>query len=155
LELPRGRAAVSDAAAPDLHVLRARVQVDVSGGVARRHSGGRDDARWRGGFAPGQLARVVPADQPDALVDVSVTAATPPKRKYGQADQLQAQADPAAGHYHSSGMRTARWRIGSSRDQSREAQHTGRIMAGHRRGGRGRFGLSEFPMRQVRHSEEA
>jgi len=155
LELSRGRAVVSDAAAPDLHVLRARVQVDVSGGVVCRHSSGRDDARRRGGSASGQLAHVVPADQPDALVDVSVTAATPPERKYGQADQLQTQADPTAGHYHSSGVRTTRWRIGPSRDQSREAQHTGRVMAGRRRGGRSRFGLSEFSVRQVRHPEEA
>jgi len=131
------------------------VQVDVSGGVARRHSSGRDDARWRGGSALGQPAHVVPADQPDALVHVSLTAATPSERRYGQADQLQAQADPAAGHYHSSGVRTARWRVGSSRDQPGEAQHTGRVVAGCRRGDRGRFGLSEFPVRQVCHPEEA
>lgn len=76
VELSRCRSAVPDAAASNLHVLRARVQVDLSGGAIRWHSYWRDDPGWRGDSAPGQSAIVVSADQPNAVVVVAVVTAS-------------------------------------------------------------------------------
>lgn len=107
LELPRRRSAVPDAAASHLHLLRARVQVYVLGSAARWRGGGRDEPGRGCHPAPGQPAVVVSANQHDAVVVVAAAAASAQKREHEQADQLQTQTDPAAGHHHPGGVRAS------------------------------------------------
>lgn len=155
VDLPRRRSAVPDAAASHLHVLRARVQVDLLGGTVRRRGAGRDDPGRRGDSASGQSAVVVSADQPDAVVVVVAVAASTQERERGKAGQLQAQADSTTGYHYPSGVRTARRRVGPSRDRPRQVKRTGGIFAGRRSGRRRRADHFRIPLRQVRHSEEA
>lgn len=155
MELPCRRSAVPDAAASHLHVLRARVQVDLSGGAVRRRGAGRDDpGRWSDA-APGQSAVVVPAGQSDAVVVVAAVAASAQERERGEAGQLQAQADSTAGHHYPSGVRAARRRVSPSRDRPRQAERARGILAGRWRGCRRRVNRFRIPVRQVRHPEEA
>jgi len=88
VELPRHRFTVFDNAAPHLHILRTRVQVDLSGGVDCRNSVGRNDPGRRSDSAPGQSAVVVSADQPNAVVHVTAVAASTQERKCGKVGQL-------------------------------------------------------------------
>lgn len=155
VELPRRWSAVPDAAAPHLHVLRARVQVDVSSGAVRRRGAGRDDpGRW-GDAAPGQSAIVVSAGQPDAVVVVVAVAAAAQERQHGEAGQLQAQTDSTTGHHYPGGMRATRRRVGSSRDRPRQVERTRGALAGHRSGYCRRIDHFRIPVCQVCHSEEA
>lgn len=85
VELPRRRSAVLDAAAPHLHVLRTRMQVDLLGGAVRRRGAGRDDPGRRGDFAPGQPTVMVSADQSDAVVVVAAVTASTQEREHGKA----------------------------------------------------------------------
>lgn len=111
VELPRHRPAVPDAAAPGMRVLRSHMQVDVLGGVVRRHRGGRDHVVRRRSVAYGQSAFLVPEDQPHAVVVVAAVAAFAQKREHGKIGQLQAEANPTAGHHHPGGLRAARRRV--------------------------------------------
>lgn len=155
VELSRRRSTLSNAAAPDLHLLCSHVQVDLPGGAVRRHRGRRDDAgRW-GGSASGQSAVVVSEDQSYAVVDVTAVAAVAQEREYGQTGQLQAETDPTAGHYYSGCVRAAGRRVGSPRDRPRQAERARRIVAGHRRGRHSRPHRLGISMRQICYSEEA
>lgn len=114
VELSRCRSPVPNATASHLHVFRARMQMDISGGATHRRGSGRDDVGRRCHPASRQSASVVSADQPDAVVVVAAVAASPQDREHGQADQLQAQADSTAGHHYPGSMRTTGRRVGSS-----------------------------------------